>query len=241
MSQGSKNRTKKSQKKKYNVVICAHPDDETIFFGGLIQKYKTHPWLVACATDGNADGMGAKRAEDFKKACRQLGVAETVMFGFPDVFNQRLNIEALQEKIAELPEAFAIYTHGPVGEYGHPHHQDVGLATFQFYNKQRPQRPTYGVAYNCSPEVLVALSDEQFAKKAQILSQIYGSETQRFQNILPCTFSEGFCRFTLKEIESLYAYYTQKKVPQKNDLIKYRWLLPFLEMHKDEPTGPRLF
>jgi hypothetical protein len=225
-------------RKKFNIVICAHPDDETIFFGGLIQKNRSHPWLVAVATDGNADGMGAKRADDFRAACRKLGVAEVVFFNLPDVFEKRLDLSLLEKCIAALPPAHTIYTHGPVGEYGHPHHQDVGYAVHKWFNKKKP---VYGVAYNCSPEISVNLSEKQFQNKARILSDIYGSETQRFQNILPCTFSEGFCRYSLKEFETLYLYYTKKRMPLKNELKKLKWLLPFFELHKNEPTGPRLF
>lgn len=224
--------------KKYNIVICAHPDDETIFFGGLIQKNQTYPWLVAVATDGNADGMGAKRALDFKAACRALGVTETVSFGLPDVFDKRLDLKALHDKIAQLPQAHTVYTHGPVGEYGHAHHQDVGYATHLFYGKKTP---VFGSAYNCMPDLQINLTEKHFAKKAKILSEIYGSETQRFQNILPCTSAEGFCRFNLKEVEALYAYYSQGQMPKKTELKKMRWLLPFFELHKAAPMGPRLF
>lgn len=222
----------------YNILICAHPDDETLFFGGLIQKERNSPWIVVCATDGNADGMGFKRKKDFEAACKKLGAKKTLMLGFSDVYTQRLDISALHKCFAELPAAKAIYTHGPVGEYGHPHHQDVSWAVHSYY---QGHKNIWGTAYNCYPDKTIILSSQHYLKKSFILSSIYGSETQRFQNILPCTSAEGFCQFQLKEVEALYNYYSQKKWPSPNKLNKFKWLIPFLEIHKNEPSGPRLF
>lgn len=225
-------------KKKYNLLIVAHPDDETIFFGGLLQQKRSLPWHVFCATDGNADGQGAKRAKDFAKACKALRVESFTHSDFPDVFDGRLDLVKLTRLFAAMPLPAAVYTHGPVGEYGHAHHQDVGLAAYRYFSKKVP---TWGYAYNCFPDVKIQLTREQFDRKTKILSDIYGSETQRFQNILPATATEGFCKFSLKEVEVLYRYYTEKVVPVKKDLQKYKWLLNFFELHRERPMGPRLF
>ena len=225
-------------KKKYNLLIVAHPDDETIFFGGLLQQKRNLPWHVFCATDGNADGHGQKRARDFANACKALKVKSFTHSDFPDAFEKRLDLVRLEQQFAQLPAPAAVYTHGPLGEYGHAHHQDVGLATFRFFSKKVP---TWGLAYNCYPDFKIQLTKTQFERKTKILSEIYGSETQRFQNILPATSAEGFCRFTLQEVEALYRYYTQKKLPAKSELQKFKWLLSFFELHQERPMGPRLF
>jgi len=43
------------------LLVVAHPDDETIFFGGTMYSLKKRGWKVIVVTDGNADGMGSTR------------------------------------------------------------------------------------------------------------------------------------------------------------------------------------
>lgn len=236
MSSGRVRKTK--TKKPFQIIVCAHPDDETLFFGGLIQQNRTLPWLVACATDANADGMGKKRHQDFLKACKSLGVQETVFFDLPDIFDRRLDLTRLRQKLEELPPAKVVYTHGPVGEYGHPHHQDISYAVHQFYVKKAR---VFSCAHNAFPDRLVRLTKAQYEKKCKILSETYGSETQRFQNILPCTFTEGFCEYSMTEVEAIYRYYSQKVLPPEGVLKKHKWLRSFFAIHQNEPIGPRMF
>ena len=110
--------------KKHNLLVVAHPDDETIFFGGLVQVYRRRPWKVICVTDGNADGEGEKRKKDFFSACTQLIAKSFEMWDFPDRFGQRLDIDRLAQRL-KTENAAEVFTHGALGEYGHPHHQDV--------------------------------------------------------------------------------------------------------------------
>ena len=231
-------RTRNKKIKKYNILVCAHPDDETLFFAGLVLQSRKQNWLIACVTDGNADGMGQKRKADFEKACRLLGAQKTEFFGLPDVYDQRLDIKRLQMCLSQLPPAQIVYTHGPVGEYGHPHHQDVCFAVHDYFQKKTKVR---GVAYNCEPDFVIQLSPAEFKTKAKILSTIYGSETQRFQNLLPCTFAEGFTEYSMAEVSELYRFYSEKKWPDGKKLKKTKWLLPFFEIHKNNPVGPRPF
>src|ERR1035438_7598997 len=116
-----------SQKKKKNtlpkaLVIVAHPDDETIFFGGAILSLR-YAWDVVCLTDGDADGKGQKRAEDFKLACKRLGAKKAHILGFKDRFESRLDIDSVESQLNEFVKANGPYkvmfTHGPLGEYGH--------------------------------------------------------------------------------------------------------------------------
>src|SRR5262245_23146964 len=114
---------------KFNLLCVAHPDDEVIFFGGLLQRRRTLPWTIVCMTDANADGDGRRRKLQFEKACRSLGIKDAQWWNYPDIYEQRLPVEDI---IAQLREEFPrpqnVFTHGIVGEYGHPHHQDVSFA-----------------------------------------------------------------------------------------------------------------
>lgn len=219
-------------KKKHNLIVVAHPDDETIFFGGLIQQSKRLPWHVVCVTDGNADGKGAERQKQFQQACQKLKVWRTTFFHLPDFYEKRLDIQTLQNKFSAMDTPHEIFTHGPLGEYGHPHHQDVCYATHHFFSNKAP---VWAVAHNCRPEKVIKLTPDQFRKKTDILSKIYFSETERFINFVPATAMEGFVRFQLREIEALYNFFLSSESPshfdQKN-LKKYKWLQPYLPAMK---------
>ncbi len=201
----------------FNLLVIAHPDDETIFFSGLLQTLK--PWHVICVTDGNADGQGHKRTKQFEKALNLQKVSSFEQWDFLDIYHKRLSIPKLVERLKGYrPQS--VFTHGIVGEYGHPHHQDVSMAVHKTF------KDVSSVAYNCYPDLTLKLTQKQFELKAKILSKIYFSETERFANFLPATSIESFAKLSFKEVESIYLHFTKKK-PLKN-LDKYEWFKPYL-------------
>lgn len=214
----------------YNLVCVAHPDDESIFFAGLLLSRRPPPlpWIVVCVTsDGNAD-----RQRQFNEACRVLGVSENQWWGYPDRYEKRLPIDEITERLKTLATPNEIYTHGILGEYGHPHHQDVSYAVHAAF---RGHPSLYSVAYNTFPEVEVRLTPEDFAAKTRILTEIYGSETSRFLNVLPSTFVEGFMRMEPTEVEAIYDYLARGK-PLKTDALKASlWLKDYLPRLKGLP------
>jgi hypothetical protein len=224
---------KKKQIKKFNLICVAHPDDETIFFGGLILRHRVHPWRVVCVTNGNADGLGGQRKLDLIKACERLHVHDVIQFSFPDIYENRLDTELLAHKLNDLPSPQEIFTHGPLGEYGHPHHQDVCYAT----NLAFPtHKKLFSVAYNAFPTIQIELSKKEFAAKTQILSEIYGSETIRFLGFLPATFSEGFLKVDRNEVAAIYAYLTGKSENLNPRILKrFLWLKNFIKTQKNIP------
>jgi LmbE family N-acetylglucosaminyl deacetylase len=221
----------KQKKPKTSLVVVAHPDDETLFFAGKILSQPKKNWHVVCVTDGNADGMGAKRHQDFKNACRALGAKKVSFLELPDKFDQRLNLSLIENHLETINQNIKeVYTHGPIGEYGHPHHQDVCFATHLFFKAKKI--PVWGVAQNCHPEQVVNLSPAQFQKKCSILQKIYFSETERFVHFIPSQFSEGFARFSFKEVEHLYDYFCDNAPLDLKKLSHYRWFAPYLTSFK---------
>ncbi|NJL25387.1 MAG: PIG-L family deacetylase [Calothrix sp. SM1_5_4] len=211
--------------KKYNLLVVAHPDDETIFFGGLLQVHRRRPWKVVCVTDGNADGQGRKRENDFKQACGLLKVKTCEMWGFPDQFEKRLDLERLEERLkAETP--VEVFTHGILGEYGHPHHQDVSLAVHRSFGAGVT---VWSTAYNAFAEKVFRLPRRAYEKKCEILSRIYFTETRRFAQWLPAHNFEGVVRARLSEVERLYDFLKGGEPPSAGQLDVYRWFLPYLE------------
>ncbi len=204
----------RKSKEKFNLVVAAHPDDETLFFGGLLQKkLKGLNWKVICVTsDGNEN-----RLLDFKKACSQLSVRDSECWQYPDVYSQRLAVSDLVIRLQSLPTPAQIFTHSPMGEYGHPHHQDVCVAVHRAF---QGHKNIYSVAYNLNPDFIKQLDQKMFYKKSKILIETYKSETSRFLNILPITFSEGFVKLKHAEVEAIYSYFTD--TAQASDLSKLR-------------------
>jgi LmbE family N-acetylglucosaminyl deacetylase len=215
--------------KAYRLLVVAHPDDETIFFGGLLQREKSLPWKVICVTDGNADHRGEERAEEFAAATKLLGVKETEHWSFPDLFPNRLPVKEIAERLTTHPTPKEIYTHGPLGEYGHPHHQDVCLAVHRAF----PRSKIYSPAWNCPPEKVVRLSPAEYRKKTRAFAEIYRKETSRFLNILPSTAVEGFVRFSHKEVEAIVGFTRRERELSAKDLKLLQWAAPVLPEMRD--------
>jgi LmbE family N-acetylglucosaminyl deacetylase len=232
------NKIAKPNKQKHNLIVVAHPDDETIYFGALMLARRRLPWTVVCVTDGNADGMGQKRRRQFMTACKLLKAERAVWLGFPDIFKQRLEVDRLVSALQDLPEPASVFTHSIVGDYGHPHHQDVCFAVHRAFEGRRS--PVHSVAYNCFPDFTVRINRTQYDLKTQILSKVYGSETRRFANLLPATASEGFARLSFAEILAIYRYFTAHKTPPRGALNHYKWFWSYMKSANDL-TARRLF
>lgn len=210
--------------KKQNLLIVAHPDDETIFFGGLLQVYRRRPWRVICVTDGNADGLGVQRHQDFLNACKHLKVTSVEQWDFPDRFESRLDIDRLVARLSE-EQPVEVFTHGILGEYGHPHHQDVSLAAHRAFNKRAI---VWSTSYNCFAEKLFRLPRKAYDKKCEILSRIYFSQTEKFARWLPTANTEGFTQVTMKEVEAVYKFMIDERLPDAHELKVYAWFFPYL-------------
>lgn len=242
-------------KGKYNLLVVSHPDDETIFFAGLIMrggavfprrprgaksaralKKMSHPlpWKIICVTDGNADGQGALRRRQFKRACSFLGVDDAEWWGFQDKFEARLPVTELSERLRSMPRPETVFSHGVLGEYGHPHHQDVCMAVHEAF---QGHGGVYSTAFNAYPEISVELTEAEFQLKARILTKIYGSETSRFLNLLPATASESFVRVGLEEVRAIYQFLATDRPLAVRRLHHYAWLRDFIPRLRN-PTRP---
>ena len=57
-------------------MLTAHPDDECMFFGPIIQSLVQHGVTVSalCLSEGNAEGFGRVRAQELTRSYGVLGV-----------------------------------------------------------------------------------------------------------------------------------------------------------------------
>lgn len=221
--------------KAYRLLVVAHPDDESIFFGGLLQRERSLPWKVICVTDGNFDGRGKERQAELASAMKLFGIKDFAHWDFKDSFPERLPIEEISARLKALPPPKEIFTHGPMGEYGHPHHQDICLAVHRTFSKQKIFSP----AWNCAPDKVIHLKVAEAKKKTKAFAEIYRKETQGFLTILPNSFVESFCLFPRQEVEALVGYFRGEMLLQEKQLKKYAWaahLLPGVR----EKLGNRL-
>jgi LmbE family N-acetylglucosaminyl deacetylase len=219
--------------KKYNLLVVAHPDDETIFFGGVVQVYRRRPWKIVCVTDGNADGGHEARKRDFLLACNQLKAKEAEMWDFPDRYGKRLDVNAVVERL-KSENAAEVFTHGALGEYGHPHHQDVCLAVYRAFANRVPKTIVWSSAYNCFSEKVHRVPNKLWEIKAKVLSQIYFSETHRFARWLPAYSHEGFCQLTLGEVEAVHAFLSSDNPLDATKLKAYAWFQPYFEEFRSQ-------
>lgn len=230
---------------KLALIIVAHPDDETLFFSSVPLRLAENTWVI-CVTDGNGDGKGLTRQKELRSACDMLGVQKTQVLGYKDQFEKRLDISSLASQLSAIVsdakiiagEKMAIFTHGPIGEYMHPHHQDVCLAVRRSVTDDTA---LWVPAYNCFSEKTVILTQTEYAVKTSILTEIYRDETNRFLNLIPATSSEGFTSISCEEVEEIYGFLTKSQDslhPSKLD--RYAHLKSYLET-KVQQNGDRLF
>lgn len=223
--------------KKQALIVTAHPDDESIFFAGLILNHPEVEWHVCCVTDGNADGNGKVRADQFRRAMEALAVHSFEILGYPDIYENRLDLIKLSKDLGKFEMMDQVFTHGVLGEYGHPHHQDVCMAV---YNVFKEKKDLWSIAYNCFPDKIIQLNQKQYELKTKILSDIYLAETRRFVNFIQAYSSEGFSKIDYLEIKTLYEYFAEGKKPNFDLLEKFKWYWPYLEFNGGQ-VAPRPF
>jgi len=128
LREDSRGERKGDQVMKDIAVIVAHPDDETLWYGGTIISNKSVNWHIVCVTDGGDGRDGARRCGEFESACGALGAASTQVLGYPDGFRRPIDVRRLvQDLKARMPASIeAVLTHGFSDV--HHHHREVLIA-----------------------------------------------------------------------------------------------------------------
>ena len=100
------------------LMVVAHPDDEVIFGGAHLIRYKH--WKVVCVTNGN----NRIRKREFERVMRAVG-ADYEIWNYRDTYSRNFDIVRLKKDLSRLilqSQFQMIVTHGLKGEYGHPQH-----------------------------------------------------------------------------------------------------------------------
>lgn len=174
-------------------VIVAHPDDETLWAGGLLLSHpEWSPFILTLCRGEDPD-----RAPKFMKALERLnskGVMGNLDDG-PDQFP--LSSKRVQGAILTLLPACAyelLLTHAPQGEYTwHRRHGEVSLAVRNLWRDGHLNAGSLwqfayedgGGAYAPQPQkdpaVLLPLSEAVWTRKYAIIREVYGFEEDSWE------------------------------------------------------------
>jgi LmbE family N-acetylglucosaminyl deacetylase len=127
------------------LAVLAHPDDESLGFGGTLAKYSaegvaTHLLTATrgeagrngvAATNGPAE-LGHIREAELRAASAVLGVRELNILGYPDGALDHVPpsdaVGAIAAHIRRI-QPHVVLTFGPEGAYGHPDHIAISQFT----------------------------------------------------------------------------------------------------------------
>ncbi len=138
-------------------LVVAHPDDESLWFGGLLAA-EPGDWTVICCSIPRTD---PERAWKFFDACEVLGAKARLL-----PFTEAGAKEPLQDlDLMDLSGFEQIVTHNVVGEYGHAHHVQINRTLVARY----PDKIVTG-GYGKAPGAKrIALNEHQLGLKMAAL------------------------------------------------------------------------
>jgi LmbE family N-acetylglucosaminyl deacetylase len=122
---------KEAKEEKRILVIVAHPDDETIWAGGMLLRSKFNKTIICLCRKKDRD-----RTPRFKKACRILN-AKGYISDLDDSESgnyRKISSKDIIKRISKITKGKDydyVFTHGENGEYGHQRHVEVHNAVLE--------------------------------------------------------------------------------------------------------------
>ena len=161
-----------------HLLVCAHPDDETIFFSSFLKKER--PFVICVSNRGHK-----VRREEFYKALAYWGV-EGTMLNFPDVpgitFIWRWRMAAkLKRTSKKLSSVVTVYTHSASGESGHPHHYAVSNGVTKAFKGCRIITTAVSIPANGDGR----LTETDVEEKYSIIKNCYPSQINMLERWCP--------------------------------------------------------
>ncbi|KAI1730694.1 glcNAc-PI de-N-acetylase domain-containing protein [Ditylenchus destructor] len=147
------------------LLLIAHPDDESMFFGPTIQcltSSKSAELFVLCVTSGNSDGLGQIRKKELEKAMTSFGIPSSHLDflgldddGYADGFHEIWDIERLTMLVSSHVHQLKchyIVTFDRSGVSGHPNHIDCFNAAHLLMQRHSGESDAKDFQY---PQILV--------------------------------------------------------------------------------------
>lgn len=185
------------------LLIVTHPDDETIWSGGLILQHPDWDWTIMslCRADD------PDREPKFRKVCRLYGAKAIITDLDDSSVLQPIDPEThIGQRIVEFAGGFSwdlCVTHGRNGEYGHTRHREVHAEVLRLVSKNRLRcHHLWTLAYDCDTETArcrpapwankrIELTTQLLAEKRRIVCEEYGYAGDSFE-VKACISPESF-------------------------------------------------
>lgn len=206
------NKTKMKHNRYKNVaVIVAHPDDETLWSGGILLSNPQWKLFILSLCRGS----DTDRAPKFTQALKEFG-AWGIMGDLDDSpLQQSIHPEEVEKVIIDLlpvRKYDLIITHHPNGEYTrHLRHEEIGTAVINSWqNGNLSARELWCFAYEDgggkyypkaveSADIVNHLDNSVWERKYQLITTTYGFDENSWEaHTTPTT--ESFCKFTNQQL-----------------------------------------
>ena len=176
------------------LVVVAHPDDETIWMGGTIFANPAVRWTIVSLSRAS-DRDRAPKFRAVLRAYRVRGIiADWEDEGKMKFMESIDEAERILVKCLRQKNYTYLFTHGRLGEYGHPRHRALYRAvlrllkskklnaqccfTFDYYLNQRRG---YAVPNQGAP-LVISLPHTLWLKKKKIIEKMYGFSPNSFES-----------------------------------------------------------
>ena len=164
-----------------NIMIVAHPDDESIFGGDHILH---EHYFIICLTNGNNE----TRRKEFEEMLKKTN-NDGIILNYPDSIDGKRVKWDNTDEISKQIETYLmkndfdkIVTHNPKGEYGHIHHKLTNkivtdLCISHHLTDKLYYFGNYYSKHNMPHINLPQLKNENLKRKKELIS-IYKSQTK---------------------------------------------------------------
>lgn len=175
------------------LVVVAHPDDETLWMGGLMIRHPRWEWHVLCLS--RADDWD--RAPRFRRVGKELGALFSIsdLDDSPEPAPLSAGLSEIKDRIRRLQEREfdLVFTHSPCGEYTyHVRHRQVYQAVCEMVASEELTEEFVFFAYEdgggaypprAAPDaqILVPLTTEEYVRKTHLIRDIYGFRKRSFE------------------------------------------------------------